>query len=77
MVFGFCPAGSTCKVDLTFGGRGVGLGICILRVENQPDETRLCPSSFCPDVKWACPIPEYVLLWVWLGGIRSTAVLRI
>ena len=25
MVFGFCPAGSTCKVDLTFWERGVGL----------------------------------------------------
>ena len=25
MVFGFCPAGSTSKVDLTFGKRGVGL----------------------------------------------------
>ena len=30
MVFGFCPAGSTCKVDLTLGRKGMelGFGLC-------------------------------------------------
>ena len=66
-VFGFCPAGSTCKVDLSFGKRGVELEY-VSSALNQPDETRLYPSSFCLDVTRPCSgvpdgIPE--------GGIRS------
>ena len=33
MVFGFCPAGFTSKVDLTIGNRGVVLGLVLFKNE--------------------------------------------